>query len=80
MGGVSKVWSIVQDRQIKDSCKIKFELEMHHKQINKHHTTYGILVSLPNEKAQTSTHILVSLQKHHGIVVQPFTYLVTMCQ
>ncbi len=40
-------------------------------QINNHHTKYGILVSLANEKAQTSTHMVVSLQKHANIVVDP---------
>jgi len=43
-------------------------------------TKYGLLVSLANEKAQTSTQILVPLQKHPHIVVDPYTYLVTMCQ
>ncbi len=38
-GGVSKVWSIVQDGQIKEAhAELNFELEMHHEQINK--TTY----------------------------------------
>jgi hypothetical protein len=53
---------------------------MHLEQLNKHHTNYGILVSLANEKAQTSIHMLVSLQKHRHIVVDCYTYLVTMCQ
>jgi hypothetical protein len=67
--GVSKVWSIVQDGQIKEThAKLNFELEMHQEQTNKHQTKYGILVSLANEKTQTSTHILVSLQKHPHIV------------
>ncbi len=52
---------------------------MHLLQINKHHTKYGISVSLANEKAQTSTHMVVSLQKHPHIVVDPSSYLVTMC-
>jgi hypothetical protein len=34
MWGVSKVWSIVQDGQIKDThAKLNFELEMHPEQI-----------------------------------------------
>ncbi len=38
-GGVSKVWSIVQDGQIKEAhAELNFELEMQHEQINK--TTY----------------------------------------
>jgi hypothetical protein len=81
MGGVSKVWSIVWYGQIKEThAKLNFELEMHLEQLNKHHTNYGILVSLANEKAQTSIHMLVSLQKHRHIVVDCYTYLVTMCQ
>jgi len=52
---------------------------MHLLQINKHHTKSGILVSLANEKAQTSTHMVVSLQKHPHIVVDASSYLVTMC-
>ncbi len=68
-GGVSKVWSIVQDGQIKEThAKLNVELEMHHKQINKHHTKYGILEILAYEKAQTSTHMVVSLHKHPHIV------------
>jgi hypothetical protein len=78
--GVSKVWSIVQDGQVKEThATSNFELEMHLLQINKHHTKYGISVSLANEKAQTSTHMVVSLQKHPHIVVDPSSYLVTMC-
>jgi hypothetical protein len=34
----------------------------------KQHAKYGILVSFPNEKAQTSSHMVVSLQKHPHIV------------
>ncbi len=41
---------------------------MHHKQINKHHTKYGIVEILAYEKAQTSTHMVVSLHKHPHIV------------
>ncbi len=52
---------------------------MHLLQINKHHIKYGILVSLANEKALTSTHMVVSLQKHPHSVVDPYSYLVTMC-
>jgi hypothetical protein len=81
VGGVSRAWSIARDRQIREThAKLHFELEMHHEQINKHHTKYGILVSLANEEAQTSTHMVVSLQKHPHIVVDHYTYLVTMCQ
>jgi len=63
------VWSIVRDGKIKEThAKLNFELEMHHEQINKHYTKYGILVSSANEKAQTSSHMVVSLQKHPHIV------------
>jgi hypothetical protein len=34
----------------------------------KQHTKYGILVGFPNEKAQTSSHMVVSLEKHPHIV------------
>jgi hypothetical protein len=69
MEGVLKISSIVQDGQIKEThAKLNFELEMHHEHFNKHHTKYGILVSLANEKAQSSTCMVVSLQKHPHIV------------
>jgi hypothetical protein len=68
-GGVSKVWSIVLDGQIKEThAKLNSDLEMHHEQIHKDHTNHGILVSLANEKAQISSHIVVSLQKNPHIV------------
>jgi hypothetical protein len=55
-----KVSSIVQDGQIKEThAKLIFELEMHHEQISKDHSNYGILASLANENAQTSTHMMV---------------------
>jgi hypothetical protein len=68
-GGVSKVWSIVQDGQMKEThTKFNSELEMHHEQILNDHTKYGILPSLANEKAQISSHMVVSLQKQPHIV------------
>jgi hypothetical protein len=44
----------------------------------KQHTKCGILVNSANEKAQTST--IWWFQKHLQITVDPYTYLVTMCQ
>jgi hypothetical protein len=39
IGGVSEVWSIVRDEQMKEThAKLNSELEMHYEQINK--TTY----------------------------------------
>jgi hypothetical protein len=72
----STVWGSLQSLvncpgygQIKEThAKLNVELEMHHKQINKHHTKYGILEILAYEKAQTSTHMVVSLHKHPHIV------------